>query len=164
MTMVFALSLQLRRREMETMAKIGASRARVTAIVAAEILGVLASGVLLAAAFTLADMSLATPGLKVLGFHPMLLALNAETNARYWHVRDLQPHLPQLRRVELDAHRYRGRGIDSLFDDLCAHIARHELTTYTLSELNRAFEAERTATGAAPGRYTPHDFLMAGIG
>ena len=48
MTLVFVLSLQLRRREMETMAKIGAARGRIAAVVAAEILAVLATGVLLA--------------------------------------------------------------------------------------------------------------------
>ncbi len=49
MTLVFMLSLQLRRREMLTMRNIGASKWRTVAVVAAEILGVLASGALFAA-------------------------------------------------------------------------------------------------------------------
>ena len=48
MSLVFILSLQLRRREMETMEKIGGSRARICGLVAVEILGVLGSGVLVA--------------------------------------------------------------------------------------------------------------------
>ena len=49
MALVFVLSLQLRRREMETMQKIGGSKARIRGLVAVEILGVLVSGVLMAA-------------------------------------------------------------------------------------------------------------------
>jgi len=48
MTLVFILSLQLRRREMETMEKIGCSRSRIRALVSLEILGVLGGGVVLA--------------------------------------------------------------------------------------------------------------------
>ena len=47
--LVFLLSLQLRRREIETMQKIGGSRARISAIVVFEIASVLLAGVLLAA-------------------------------------------------------------------------------------------------------------------
>jgi putative ABC transport system permease protein len=48
MVLVFVLSLQLRRREMETMEKIGGSKTRIRGLVAIEILGVLGGGVLLA--------------------------------------------------------------------------------------------------------------------
>lgn len=46
--LVFMLSLQLRRRELETMTKIGASRWRVVSILGAEVLGVLCLGACLA--------------------------------------------------------------------------------------------------------------------
>jgi putative ABC transport system permease protein len=46
--LVFLLSLQLRRREMETMEKIGGAKPRIRGLVAVEILGVLGSGVLVA--------------------------------------------------------------------------------------------------------------------
>lgn len=49
MALVFLLSLQLRRRELETMIKIGASRWRVVCILGAEVLGVLCLGSALAA-------------------------------------------------------------------------------------------------------------------
>lgn len=52
MALVFILSLQLRRREMETMQKIGGSKARIRGLVAVEILGVLGSGVLVAGALS----------------------------------------------------------------------------------------------------------------
>jgi putative ABC transport system permease protein len=48
MALVFLLSLQLRRRELETMAKIGGSKPRIRGLVAVEILGVLGFGVLVA--------------------------------------------------------------------------------------------------------------------
>ena len=49
MTLVFVLSLQLRRREMQAIAKIGGSRIQIVGLVAVEILSVLGAGVLLAA-------------------------------------------------------------------------------------------------------------------
>jgi putative ABC transport system permease protein len=48
MVLVFILSLQLRRREMETMVKIGGSRSRIRGLIAVEILGVLGGGGILA--------------------------------------------------------------------------------------------------------------------
>jgi putative ABC transport system permease protein len=52
--LVFMLSLRLRRREIETMTKIGGARATVVSVLAAEIVVVLATGVLLATGLTLA--------------------------------------------------------------------------------------------------------------
>jgi putative ABC transport system permease protein len=53
MTLVFILSLQLRRREMETLRKIGAARFRMGGVVAMEILGVIGAGLLLASGLSL---------------------------------------------------------------------------------------------------------------
>ena len=50
--LVFLLSLRLRRREIETMVKIGGSRARVTSVLAAEIVLVLFSSVVLGGLLT----------------------------------------------------------------------------------------------------------------
>ena len=52
--LVFLLSLRLRRRERDTLFKIGGSRAAVAMVMASEVVVVLAAGVLLAAAMTLA--------------------------------------------------------------------------------------------------------------
>jgi len=51
-TLVFMLSLRLRRREIATMAKIGGSRGRILAVLAAEIVTVLAAGIALAGVLT----------------------------------------------------------------------------------------------------------------
>lgn len=51
-TLVFLLSLRLRRREMETLVKLGASRRRIAALVASEIAGVVGAAALLAALLT----------------------------------------------------------------------------------------------------------------
>jgi putative ABC transport system permease protein len=51
--LVFMLSLRLRRREIQTMTKIGGARGTVVGVLAAEIVGVLAVGVLAAAGLTL---------------------------------------------------------------------------------------------------------------
>jgi putative ABC transport system permease protein len=52
-SLVFLLSLRLRRREIETMVKIGGSRGRVAAVLASEVVVVLALGVALAGGLTL---------------------------------------------------------------------------------------------------------------
>lgn len=51
-TLVFLLSLRLRRREMETLVRLGASRRRIAALVATEIVGVVGAAAVLAALFT----------------------------------------------------------------------------------------------------------------
>jgi len=50
--LVFLLSLRLRRREIETMVKIGGSRSAVAAVMVSEVVGVLLAGFLLAAFLT----------------------------------------------------------------------------------------------------------------
>jgi putative ABC transport system permease protein len=52
LALVFLLSLQVRRREIETMLRLGCSRARLAAILSAEVAGVLVSGVVLAGLLT----------------------------------------------------------------------------------------------------------------
>lgn len=60
MVLVFVLSLQIRRREMETIRKIGGSRKRIVALVAAEIISVIVAGAALAAMLCVATMWLAS--------------------------------------------------------------------------------------------------------
>jgi putative ABC transport system permease protein len=59
MALVFMLSWQLRRREVETIVKIGGSRGRILSLLAAEVLSVIAAGALLATFLTLATVWLA---------------------------------------------------------------------------------------------------------
>jgi putative ABC transport system permease protein len=66
MTLVFMLSLQLRRREMETIMKIGGSRSRIVSLVATEIVCVITAGALLAAVLSLATVWLATSATQFL--------------------------------------------------------------------------------------------------
>lgn len=66
MVLVFILSLQLRRREMETIIKIGGSRGRIASLVAAEILGVIVAGAMFAAALSIATSWLATSATRIL--------------------------------------------------------------------------------------------------
>lgn len=66
MTLVFMLSLQLRRRELETIAKIGGSRLRIVSIVGAEVLGVLGFGTLLAVMMAIATSWFAAAATRLL--------------------------------------------------------------------------------------------------
>jgi putative ABC transport system permease protein len=65
-TLVFLLSLRLRRREIVTMVKIGGARRRVTALVAAEIVGVLVIGVVLAGVLTVLTAAYGSVIIRVL--------------------------------------------------------------------------------------------------
>ena len=64
--LVFLLSVQLRRREIETMVKIGGARKRIAAILASEILLVLMMGVAIAGALTWATSSFAAEIIRAL--------------------------------------------------------------------------------------------------
>ena len=65
--LVFALSIRLRRREIDTMKKIGASTSRIRGILAAEILMVLATSVLVAAVPVLVMGRFGSLALRILG-------------------------------------------------------------------------------------------------
>ncbi len=64
--LVFMLSVQLRRRELETMIKIGASRQRIVATLGAEVLGVLCFGLVLAVSLALATSWFAGSAIRLL--------------------------------------------------------------------------------------------------
>jgi putative ABC transport system permease protein len=66
MTLVFLLSLQLRRREMETMIKIGGSRPRIVSLISAEVFSVVIAGVMLAMLMSLATVWLTTSATRLL--------------------------------------------------------------------------------------------------
>jgi len=63
--LVFLLSLRLRRREIETMVKIGGSRGSVAAVLASEVVVVLALGALLALVLTLATQRFGSDAIRV---------------------------------------------------------------------------------------------------
>jgi len=65
--LVFALSIRLRRRELVTMRRIGASRQRVRAVLATEVLLVVSAAGLLAAGLTLLISRLGASALGLLG-------------------------------------------------------------------------------------------------
>jgi len=66
MALVFVLSLQLRRRELETMAKIGGTRLRIASLIATEILGVLVAGAVLAGGLSLATSWFASSATRLI--------------------------------------------------------------------------------------------------
>jgi hypothetical protein len=71
------------------------------------------------------------PGLKVVNFHPNMIFLNCETDARY------QGSKPYYHDVErLIAARHPGRGVRTLFIDLLDRIAENGWPTMTLGEVN----------------------------
>jgi putative ABC transport system permease protein len=64
--LVFLLSLRLRRREIETLVKIGGARLSVAAVLASEVVVVLSLGVLLAAALTLVTSRFGAAAIRAL--------------------------------------------------------------------------------------------------
>ena len=66
MALVFLLSLQLRRRELETMIKIGGSPLRIASIVGAEVVGVLGLGAILASLLAIATSWFAADATRLL--------------------------------------------------------------------------------------------------
>jgi ABC-type antimicrobial peptide transport system permease subunit len=65
---VFLLSLRLRRREIETMVKIGGSRASIAWVMTSEIVVVLLAGMLLASALTIVTARFGSSAIRALIF------------------------------------------------------------------------------------------------
>ncbi len=92
-----------------------------------------------ATAFGLSDLRLDAPGLKVVGFHPNLVYLNAATERDYLDSKAHYHDPDWLRR-----HRRPGRGVRTLFHELLDRLASGPAPP-TLGDLNARFRA--TAEG-----------------
>jgi Polysaccharide deacetylase len=93
-----------------------------------------------ATTFGLSDLRLDAPGLKVVGFHPNLVYLNAGTERDYLDSK-ARYHDPDW----LRGHRRPGRGVRTLFHELLDRLAG-ESPLPTLADLNARFRA----TGVGP--------------
>jgi hypothetical protein len=83
--------------------------------------------------FALAELRLDRPGLKILGFHPNLVFINAANEGHYLDTKQWY-HDPDW----LCRKRHPGRGVRTLFLDLLDQLARRSATP-VLSEVNRRF-------------------------
>ena len=92
-----------------------------------------------ATAFGLSDLRLDAPGLKVVGFHPNLVYLNAATERDYLDSKAHYQDPDWLRR-----HRRPGRGVRTLFHELLDRLASGPVPP-TLGDLNARFR--ETAEG-----------------
>ena len=92
--------------------------------------------------FELSDLRLDVPGLKIVGFHPNLVYLNAVT------LRDYLDSKPRYYDPEwLRRHRRAGRGVRTLFHELLDRLAG-EAPPPTLAEVNARFRDEKATGGA----------------
>ncbi|MCB9537182.1 MAG: hypothetical protein H6704_13095 [Myxococcales bacterium] len=100
----------------------------------------------------LAAIDLASPGLKVLNFHPILVYLDAESPARYAEAKAACPDLASATREHLEPFIGPGGGIGTLFDALCRRLAERQIATYRLTDLVWAVRRARSegATSWAP--------------
>lgn len=90
--------------------------------------------------FSLSNLNLETPGMKVFDFHPNLIYINAPDLGRYDASRAFY-HDPK----ELAAARFSGRGTRTLFIELLDYIASKKKSTATLGEINAAVRASTPA-------------------
>ena len=96
-----------------------------------------------ATGFELSELRLDAPGLKVVGFHPNLVYLNAATERDYLDSK-AHYHDPEwLRR-----HRRPGRGVRTLFHELLDRLANGPPPP-TLGELNARFRSRAAFEGGA---------------
>jgi hypothetical protein len=91
----------------------------------------------------LPDLRLDEPGLKVVGFHPNLVYLNAATDRDYL---DSKPHYDDP--DWLRHHRRRGRGVRTLFHELLDRLAGGPAPP-TLGDLNARFRGHSQVEGGA---------------
>ncbi|HET9393815.1 MAG TPA: hypothetical protein VFO29_09905 [Candidatus Rubrimentiphilum sp.] len=84
--------------------------------------------------FSVANLNLEAPGMKVVDFHPNLIHINAagvpavEAMRKYYH----DPE-------QLAAARFDGRGTRTLFLELLDYVSTNQKKTATLGEINAAF-------------------------
>jgi hypothetical protein len=115
-----------------------------------------AAHVLSQRAFHPEALPLATPGLKVLAFHPVLVALNLARHSAYDELKASCPNLLALQAGQMEPFAQGGAGVGTLFNDLCAWLARERVQTYLLGELVEAFH--RQSGTDRPGVYRPYLF------
>lgn len=84
-----------------------------------------------ATGFTLAGLHLERPGLKVVGFHPNIVFINAATLEQYLDSKAHYHDPERLRRL-----RHPGRGARTLFIELLDYLGSGHLAVSTLAEVN----------------------------
>ncbi|MCW6509531.1 polysaccharide deacetylase WbmS family protein [Lichenifustis flavocetrariae] len=89
----------------------------------------------------------ASPGLKILNFHPFMWAMNANSAAFY---ADNKPFITTLSRAQAVERRYQGRGSASFLTDIIEWVERNGRRFVTLSEL-----ASATHRRMVGGRVSP---------
>ena len=88
--------------------------------------------------FHLEGLHLDQPGIKVFGFHPNMVFINASTEAQYLESKPFYHDYEQLLNL-----RNPGRGVRTLFLELLDFIASRRLPTATLAELNTMWRTTR---------------------
>jgi peptidoglycan/xylan/chitin deacetylase (PgdA/CDA1 family) len=86
--------------------------------------------------FRLEALGLERPGVKVFDFHPNMVFLNCEDDARYQRTRPIY-HDPEA----LLAERHGGRGVRTLFHELLDHLADGPYPVRTVAEVAGEFRA-----------------------
>jgi len=76
-----------------------------------------------------------SPGLKVLDFHPIHVALNTPNLEWYRNAVRKLPPVPELTESEIDAVRYKGEGVASLLASAVAYIKKRQGQGLTLKEV-----------------------------
>jgi hypothetical protein len=82
------------------------------------------------------------PGLNIISFHPMNLALNCPNLTHYRAVADgvSRQDWNQMSTEQLQRHRYSGRGIRDFVTDMLEHVRRQRLEVRTLHQLYEEYQ------------------------
>ena len=101
----------------------------------------------------LADFT--TPGLKVLNFHPFLVAANVPNQDYY---EKIKRHIPDLGPDNIDRIRYQGKGVRTFLVSLLETLKKRGERLYTLGELYRMLPLDQpiAAEDKTAGRMTAH--------
>lgn len=96
------------------------------------------------------NVKLATPGLKVMNVHPILIYLNCETDDDRRRVVRNYTDLTQVKRSDIDPFVRRERGIRDLWVELLENLKTNNVRTHLLSDVARHGLARAAATRSGP--------------
>lgn len=96
-----------------------------------------------------------TPGLKIINFHPFLVAINAPNEEYY---KKVKAKIKTLSKADIETVRYKGKGARTFLIELLDYIKLIGEKGYTLNELYAMFREEEFSVldNATKGRVTIH--------
>ena len=92
--------------------------------------------------FSIDELNLSSPGIRVFDFHPIHIFLNTNSLKRYNELKSRYHDFDYLSKNIME-----GPGTRTMFIQLLEHISDNGIETYTMSEINQKFNESSSTRG-----------------